>query len=38
MSHPPLNVQRALDDVSGRFAIQVRHSAALGGARQTGFV
>ena len=38
MSHPPLNVQRALDDASGRFAIQVRHPAALEGARQTGFV
>jgi len=38
MSHPPLNVQRALDDASGRFAIQVRHPASLQGARQTGFV
>lgn len=38
MSHPPLNVQRALDDASDRFAIQVRHPAALEGARQTGFV
>jgi acyl-[acyl carrier protein]--UDP-N-acetylglucosamine O-acyltransferase len=38
MPHPPLNVQRALDEASGRFEIQIRHTAALGSARQTGFV
>lgn len=38
MSHPPLNLQGALDDASSPFAIQVRHAAALEHARQTGFV
>lgn len=38
MSDPPLNLQRALDEASGQFAIQVRHPATVAGARQSGFV